>query len=105
MAIDLLLSFQNSFFVLLFSYFILISLISLIVFSLDKSKAKRNKRRIPEKVLHILELLGGVFVIIPWMYVIRHKNRKFKYFIWSYLILVLWLVLFFLLLTTSFLNY
>jgi len=82
-------------FVFVFAYLVLISLISLIFFSLDKSKAKRNKRRIPEATLHILELLGGVFVILPWMYVIRHKNRKWKYFLWSYLILVLWLAVIF----------
>jgi len=92
------LTFFNSFSFSVFAivYLVLISLISLIFFSLDKFKAKKNKRRIPEATLHILELLGGVFIIIPSMYVIRHKNRKWKYFLWSYLILIVWLAVIFL---------
>ena len=77
----------------LLSYFIAISLWSSIVFWLDKRKAKKNKYRISEAKLHLYELLGGVFIILPMLYLIRHKNRKFKYYFWTYLIFAGWLVL------------
>ena len=45
----------------------------------------------PEKVLHLFELLGGVFVIVVLMQVAHHKRQKQSYYIRTYLILALWL--------------
>ena len=73
-------------------YLLIISLVAVILFVFDKNAAKHQRRRIPENVLHAAELLGGVFVIIPMMYLIRHKNRKAPYFLVTYLILAAWLV-------------
>lgn len=75
----------------LFIYLIIINLISAGLFIFDKKSAERNGRRIPEVTLHLLELVGGVFATFVLMYLIRHKNRKFKYFVFTYLILILWL--------------
>lgn len=75
-------------------YLILINLISAGLFIFDKDSAKRNGQRIQEATFHLLELLGGVFAVIVMMYAIRHKNRKFKYFIITYLILFLWIGVF-----------
>lgn len=72
-------------------YFLLISLVAGVTFALDKYKAKRAKWRIPEQSLHVLEALGGVFVILLLMYKIRHKNAKSSYYIKTYLILACWL--------------
>lgn len=73
-------------------YLLSINFISAIFFYSDKKKAIKNKQRIPEKILHWFELLGGVFSIITLMYIIRHKNNKLKYYWITYLLLVMWIV-------------
>jgi len=75
----------------LFAYIFTISLISAIIFYTDKKNAVKNKKRIPEKTLHLLELAGGVFAILVLSYTIRHKNQKKSYIVWTYIIMVLWL--------------
>jgi uncharacterized membrane protein YsdA (DUF1294 family) len=72
-------------------YFIAIGIIDAVVFTLDKYAAEQGKRRVPEAILHLLELFGGVFFIIPLMYILRHKCRKFSYYIVTYLIFLFWL--------------
>lgn len=78
----------------LFIYLIIINLVAAGFFIFDKKSAKRNGKRITEMTLHLLELLGGVFSILALIYVIKHKNRKFKYYIFTYLILLLWVAAF-----------
>lgn len=78
---------------LLIYYLIFINVIAAFIFRQDKGLAKRKQRRVSEKRLHMFELAGGVFSVIVLMYTMRHKNRKFSYFIWTFLILLLWLAL------------
>ena len=75
-------------------YLLIINLITTLLFIYDKIAAGKQLRRIPEAVLHFLELLGGVYSVIVLMYVIHHKNRKFRYYIITYLILLLWVATF-----------
>ena len=77
-----------------FIYLIIISLITAVLFIYDKISAQKSARRIPEYTLHFFELLGGVFVVMILMYLIHHKNRKFKYYIVTYLILTVWIFAF-----------
>lgn len=77
---------------MIIQYLIIINLISGIVFFIDKQKSKKNKPRINEKTLHFLELIGGIFAILALMYLIKHKNRKLKYYILSWIILILWCI-------------
>ncbi len=79
---------MNSF---LIFYFLIISLIGVFIFAVDKRAAKRGRRRIPEKILHLFELLGGVFLMLPAMHIFHHKNKKFGYYILTYLILLVWI--------------
>lgn len=74
-------------------YFVIaiIEVISACLFCFDKRAAIKHRRRIPEAVLHTMELIGGVFVILPLMYIIRHKNRKFSYFGITFLIFAAWI--------------
>ena len=74
-------------------YFGCINLISAVLFSSDKVAAIRNRKRVPEIVLHGLELAGGVFFNLILMYFIHHKNRKFSYWIWTWFILIIWVFL------------
>lgn len=74
-------------------YLIIIGIMSAVIFIADKQKAQKKRRRTSEQTLHILEFAGGVFVILPLMYVVRHKNRKAKYYRITYTALVFWLAI------------
>jgi len=73
-------------------YFAFINFIAAIAFYADKRKAVKNKFRVSEIKLHVFELLGGVLIILPMLYLIRHKNRKSSYYFWTYLIFIGWLI-------------
>jgi len=76
-------------------YLIIINIASGILFSYDKHAAGINNRRVPERTLHILEMLGGVFANMVLMYSIHHKNRKFRYYGVTWIILTGWVVTFY----------
>lgn len=60
-------------------YLILINLITFLAMYIDKRKAKKGKRRIPEKTLFILVGLGGGIGGILGMYLFRHKTKKTRF--------------------------
>lgn len=62
-------------------YLILINLITFLAMYIDKRKAKKGKRRIPEKTLFILVGLGGGIGGILGMYLFRHKTKKTRFII------------------------
>jgi len=74
-------------------YLIIINLASGFLFAYDKYSSTKNLKRIPEKTLHFFELLGGGFANIILMYIIRHKNRKLSFWIWTWLILIGWVLI------------
>lgn len=76
-------------------YLVIINLVSGLLFAYDKYLSTVNRRRIPEKTLHGLEILGGVFANTILIYTIRHKNRKFSYWIWTWLVLIMWILIFY----------
>jgi uncharacterized membrane protein YsdA (DUF1294 family) len=76
----------------LWLYFGIVNLISGICFAYDKNAAKNNRQRIPERTLHLMEILGGVFANLLLIYTLRHKNRKFSYWVWTWLVLIGWIV-------------
>lgn len=62
-------------------YIILLSIVTLVFFGIDKYKAMRRKWRIPEAVLLSLTVIGGAFGGIIGMILFRHKIRKPMFFI------------------------
>jgi uncharacterized membrane protein YsdA (DUF1294 family) len=74
-------------------YLIIINFASGIIFLYDKHAAIKNRRRIPELTLHILEMLGGVFMNLVLMYWIHHKNRKFRYYGVTWVVMIAWIAL------------
>ncbi|MBO7133975.1 MAG: DUF1294 domain-containing protein [Bacteroidales bacterium] len=72
-------------------YLIVINVLASILFCVDKRRATKDKRRIPESILHLFELVGGIFTIIFLMFIIRHKNQKMSYKLVSFVILALWI--------------
>jgi len=71
-------------------YIGLINLLSGLFFAFDKQAAIKGRRRIPERTLHLFEIIGGVFANLFLMYTLYHKNRKFSYWIWTWLIMIGW---------------
>ena len=56
-----------------------ISLITLILYGADKSKAKRRAWRIPEKVLLGFSFLGGAVGGLLGMVLFRHKTKHWYF--------------------------
>lgn len=48
----------------------------LALFGLDKHRARAHARRIPEKTLFLLAILGGSPGALLGMYLFRHKTKK-----------------------------
>ncbi|MBA1202677.1 DUF1294 domain-containing protein [Pseudomonas capeferrum] len=59
--------------------YVLGSLASLALYWHDKRQAKAQARRVPEKVLHASELLGGWPGALLAQQLFRHKTRKVSY--------------------------
>ena len=70
-------------------YLIVISVISFIMYASDKSRAKKGKRRIPEKHLLLAGFLGGAAGALAAMEIFRHKT-KHTYFYIINIIGILW---------------
>ena len=77
----------------LWPYLLLINLITLVVYGVDKHRAKKGKWRISEKTLFLLPLIGGSVGAIAGMYLFRHKTKHWYFRIGLPLILVAQLVL------------
>ena len=63
-------------------YLALVNLIAFAVYGADKRRAKKDKRRVPEKTLFLLALIGGSVGALAGMYTFRHKTRHW-YFVWG----------------------
>lgn len=79
---------QQHNFIPFFTYFI-VSLLTFIVYTIDKTKAHNNQWRIPEKTLHLLELFGGWPGALITQRAIRHKNKKMAFQIVFWLIVLI----------------
>jgi uncharacterized membrane protein YsdA (DUF1294 family) len=75
-------------------YLVSINLISGITFAFDKRASIKNYRRVPEQILHLLEVLGGVFSVLVLMYSLHHKNQKFSYYGWTWMAFLWWMIFF-----------
>lgn len=69
------------------------SIISFLMFGIDKIKAKRHHWRIPESVLLISAGIGGSIGALLGMYLFRHKTQHKKFTIGVPVILLLQVVL------------
>ena len=66
---------------LILCYFVLINLISFVLYGSDKQKAKKQVWRIPEKALFLTAFLGGAFGALLGMQVFHHKTKKIYFWI------------------------
>lgn len=78
-------------------YIICINVISILITMYDKFMAVRGGRRVPERVLILMSIIGGSVGMFIIMKVIRHKTKKLKFMIGIPLIfaaqtaLIIWL--------------
>lgn len=78
---------------ILLYYLLLINVVSFLIFGLDKMLAKSNSRRVPEKILFLLALLGGALGAMIGMEVWRHKRRKVGFYLGIVVILLGWIII------------
>ncbi len=78
---------------IIFYYILIINLVTLIVFGIDKYKAKRKLWRIPEAALFILSIAGGSLGALCAMFLFNHKTKHWSFLIGIPLILVLQIAL------------
>lgn len=82
-------------------YFIIISILSMLATAYDKKISKKQgKRRISEKALIILAIMGGSIAEYLTMLKIRHKTKHKKFMIGLPIIIILQLALVFYLIFT-----
>ena len=74
-------------------WLVLINFVLFLTMAIDKAKAKRDKRRVPEATLFLMALLGGSIGGIAGMYCFRHKTKHMSFVIGFPAILVLELAL------------
>lgn len=69
-------------------YLLVINILSSFILIIDKINSLKSGNRIRESNLLLLSLLGGGFLGIITMFMIRHKIKK-KWFIFRYIIFTL----------------
>jgi uncharacterized membrane protein YsdA (DUF1294 family) len=67
-------------------WYALVSVVTVVVYAFDKSAARRGARRVRERTLHVLELLGGWPGALAAQQLFRHKRRKWSFFLVTWLI-------------------
>lgn len=53
--------------------------VGFVLYGIDKRRARHEKRRIPERTLHVIELLGGWPGALIAQRLFRHKTAKMSY--------------------------
>ncbi|WP_020471747.1 DUF1294 domain-containing protein [Zavarzinella formosa] len=53
--------------------------VSFVMMAIDKRRAEQRQRRISERALHLIELVGGWPGSLAAQHLVRHKNRKLSY--------------------------
>ncbi|RXJ56217.1 DUF1294 domain-containing protein [Candidatus Marinarcus aquaticus] len=83
---------------------IALNLLSFIVYGCDKYLAIHDKRRISEKNLHTLSIVGGFVGSTLAMMLFRHKIKKVKFMLIHSAIFIGWIFLLYFYFLSNFLN-
>ena len=78
---------------ILFVYLLVMNVAAFLIMGADKKRAIAQKRRIPEKTLFLLALLGGSLGAYMGMQSFRHKTKHLKFTIGLPAILVVHLAI------------
>ena len=60
-------------------YFLLINIAGFFYIGIDKMKAQVNRRRVSEKTLWLLALIGGSLGTLLGMHFFRHQTKKISF--------------------------
>ena len=74
-------------------YLGLMSLVGMIAMGLDKKRAKKRARRLSERALFAIALLGGAFGTWAGMYIFRHKTKHWYFVVFMPLIFAAQIIL------------
>ena len=72
----------------LIAYFVIISIVAVIITCYDKHCAIHDKWRVKERTLIIVSALGGGIAMYVTMQLIRHKTKKLKFMLGIPLIVI-----------------
>ncbi|MHB8135587.1 MAG: DUF1294 domain-containing protein [Anaerolineaceae bacterium] len=61
---------------MLIGYYLIVNLVTFLVWGFDKFRAQTQQWRVPERVLFTLMVIGGAFGAVIGMQVFHHKTRK-----------------------------
>ena len=84
---------MKNIYTILITYLVIMNIIGVLIMGIDKSKARRQAWRIPEKTLFLISLLGGSVGTWMGMYIFRHKTKHWYFVVGMPVILVLQLVI------------
>ena len=75
--------------IIILVFYFLTSLITFIIYAVDKSAAQNETRRTPESILHLLSLVGGWSGALIAQQKLRHKSKKqpFRTIFWMTVII------------------
>ncbi len=71
---------------------VVMSIITFVMYGVDKRRAQRNKWRISEFTLIIFSLLGGSIGALIGMKAFHHKTKKLKFKVLIPLTLIIWIL-------------
>ena len=57
-----------------------LSIVSLLYMAFDKVQAQGSRTRVPEGVLHLLNIAGGLPAIVAGMLLFHHKTQSLKWY-------------------------
>ncbi|MGD9679198.1 MAG: DUF1294 domain-containing protein [Vulcanibacillus sp.] len=83
----------------LICYTLIVNSVGFILMGYDKSKAKKNEWRVPERKLYFVALIGGSIGIYLGMSKFRHKTKHFTFSYGIPLIIICNIIIYYLILT------
>ena len=75
-------------------FFLLINILSFLLFGIDKQKAIKKKYRISEFTLLLISFLGGSIGSLLGMIIFHHKTKKIKFILLIPLFLIINIIIF-----------
>ena len=89
----------------LFSYLLAINVSSFLLYGIDKLTALYGFKRVPERLLHLTALLGGLPLAILAQHLFHHKTSKTSFLAAYWLIVLLQAAVVYLVMYTDALKY
>ncbi len=80
---------------MLIRYYLVINLITFLVWGFDKWRAQNQQWRVSERILFSLIILGGAIGALVGMKIFRHKTRKTMFWVIGILSAVIHIAIFF----------